>query len=146
MSKKDEQRMALASYYASLSNMRCHHGCVIILNGHVVAHGYNTRNNLPDKIMNELSCHAEMNALKNALRRLRLKPHRDKTTIHKMKVYVARINNNGNYLESKPCLQCYLTLKNVGIIDVIYSNPYCFRKMDIRNTHDCTPSSGFMKY
>jgi tRNA(Arg) A34 adenosine deaminase TadA len=137
--------MALASYYASLSNMRCHHGCVIILNGNVIAHGYNTRNYSKTKVMNDLSCHAEINALKNAFRRLKINPNRDKPTIHKMKVYIARINSDGNFLESKPCLQCYSTFKKVGIVNVIYSNEYCFNKMDVRDPHLCKSSSGFMK-
>ena len=143
MSKKDEKRMALASYYASLSNMRCHHGCVIILNGNVIAHGYNNlRNYSKDHLIDDVSCHAEISALRNALKRLKLNPNRDKTVIHRMKLYVARIGTNGCFLDSKPCLQCYVTLKNAGVTNIIYSNSYCLNKMDIREDHGCKSSSG----
>lgn len=144
MSKQDEKYMALATHYASLSNMRTHHGSVIVLHGSVMGTGFNhTRNYSRDKLIEHpISCHAEISALRNVVKRLKLDTLKDRSTFKKMRVYIARRSVDGEYIESKPCSHCYHTLTELGVKHIIYSGVDSFCTMDIHRAQ-CTPSSGY---
>jgi len=144
MSKQDEKYMALASHYASLSNMRTHHGSVIVLHGSVIGTGFNhTRNYSRDHLIEHpISCHAEISALRTVVKRLKLDPLKDRSTFKKMRVYIARRSAEDEYIESKPCTQCFDTLTELGVKHIMYSGIDSFCTMDIRN-QDCRPSSGY---
>jgi len=100
MSKQTEKYMALASHYATLSDMRSRHGSVIVLHGSIIAWGYNhERNYSRDKLIGHpMSCHAEMSALRDAIRKLKLDPHKDRATFKRMHLYVARRSAQNGYL------------------------------------------------
>jgi len=142
MSKQDEKYMALASHYATLSEMRSHHGSVIVLHGAVMGWGYNhTRNYSRDKLIDHpMSCHAEISALRNIVKRLKLDPVKDRHIFRKMHVYIARRGLNDVYIDSKPCSQCFDTLTDLGVKHIMYSGINTFCNTDVR---DCRPSSGY---
>jgi len=147
MSKQDEKYMALASHYATLSVMRSRHGSVIVLHGSIIAYGYNhDRNYFRDKLGHPSSCHAEMSALRNAIRKLKLDPIKDRTTFRRMRLYVARRSAEDGYVESKPCFHCYSKLKEMGVKRIMYSGSDCFCRMDTRVPQSCLPSSGYSGY
>jgi deoxycytidylate deaminase len=145
MSKKDEQYMALASHYATLSDMRSRHGSVIVLHGSIIAWGYNhERNYSRDKIIGHpISCHAEMSALRDAIKKLKLDPVKDRATFKRMHFYIARRSAEDGYVESKPCSQCYSKLKEMGVKRIMYSGRDSFYTMDVRMPQKCFPSSGY---
>ena len=147
LSKKEEGFIASASYYASLSDMYCHHGCVAVMNGVEIGNGYNShRNYSRDKIIkNCMSCHAEISAVRNAIKRTKLDIE-DKSRMRHMKLYVVRVSNSGGFLDSKPCSQCYSQLKKWGIRNVTYSNPTSFLSIDLREEGHTIYSSGFRYY
>jgi deoxycytidylate deaminase len=144
MSKQDEKYMALASHYATLSAMRSRHGSVIVLHGSIIAWGYNhERNYSRDKLIDHpVSCHAEMSALRDAIKKLKLDPIRDRSTFKRMHFYVARRSAEDGYVESKPCLHCYSKLKGIGVKRIMYSGANAFYTMDVRVPQECVPSSG----
>ena len=143
MSKQDEKYMALASHYATLSEMRTHHGSVIVLHGTVIGWGYNhSRNYSRDKLIEHpISCHAEISALRNVVKRLKLDPVKDRSTFKKMRVYIARRSIDNDYIDSKPCSHCYHTLTDMGVKHIIYSCVDSFCTMG-PNSPTC-PSSGY---
>jgi deoxycytidylate deaminase len=144
MSKQQEKYMALASHYATFSEMRSRHGSVIVLYGAIVACGYNhERTSFRDKWGHPISCHAEMSALREAIKKLKLDPVKDRTTFTRMRVYVARRSADDGYMDSKPCLHCYSKLKEFGIKRIMYSGMDCFKTMDTRTPQFCEPSSGY---
>ena len=144
LSKKEERFIASARYYASLSDMYCHHGCVAVMNGVEIGNGYNSlRNYSKDKIIkNCMSCHAEICAVRNAIKRTNL----DQSRMRHVKLYVVRVANNGGFLDSRPCSQCYSQLKKWGIRNVIYSEKDCFLTLDLREDEETNCSSGFRYY
>ena len=144
MSKQEEKYMALASHYATLSDMRSRHGSVIVLHGSIIAWGYNhERNCFRDKRGHPISCHAEMSALRDAIRKLKLDPIRDRPTFTRMRLYVARRSAENGYVDSKPCAHCYHQLRSVGVKHIMYSGIEAFYKMDTRVPQLCIPSSGY---
>jgi deoxycytidylate deaminase len=146
MSKQDEKYMALASHYATLSDMRSRHGSVIVLHGSIIAWGFNhERNYSRDKLIGHpMSCHAEMSALRDAIRKLKLNPQKDRATFKRMHLYVARRSSQNGYMDSKPCEHCYHKLKDIGLTRIMYSGQdESFYTMDVRSPQACTPSSGY---
>jgi deoxycytidylate deaminase len=145
MSKQDEKYMALASHYATLSDMRSRHGTVIVLHGSIIGWGYNhLRNYSRDKIIEHpISCHAEISALRDAIKRLKLDPAKDRATFRRMHFYVARRSAEDGYVDSKPCSQCYSKLKEMGVKRIMYSGRDTFCTMDMQTPQKCEPSSGY---
>jgi deoxycytidylate deaminase len=70
ISKKDIRFIMKAADIANNSKMLMRHGCVIVENNHIIATGYNNyRTRFGDRFVeNSCSCHAEMHALRNALK------------------------------------------------------------------------------
>ena len=144
MSKQDEKYMALALHYATFSDMKSRHGSVVVLHGTIIAWGYNhERNCFRDKLGYNISCHAEMSALRDAIRKLKLDPVKDRSTFKRMRFYVARRSAEDGYVNSKPCLQCFSSLRDMGVKRIIYSDRDCFCTMDTRIPQCCVPSSGY---
>jgi tRNA(Arg) A34 adenosine deaminase TadA len=140
LSKQEEKFIASASHYATLSPMNNHHGCIVVLNGQEIGAGYNNyRNYSRDKIISDcLSCHAEISAVRNAI-----KIERNARRIKKMKVYVVRVNDQGKYLDSKPCYNCHCQMHSLGIRNVIYSTGEDFVCMDLRRHRSGNVSTGY---
>ena len=70
ISNKDMKYINVAFDVANKSNMMMRHGCVITCNNKMISTGCNKyRNRYNDGIINNVcSCHAEMDALRNAIR------------------------------------------------------------------------------
>lgn len=70
ISNKDINFLVKAASVSRKSTMLMRHGCVVVENNKIVATGYNTyRTRFKDKfVVNSCSCHAEMHALRNALK------------------------------------------------------------------------------
>ena len=133
LSKQEEKYIASASHYATLSPMQNHHGCIVVVNGQPVGSGYNNyRNYSRDKIISDcLSCHAEISAVRNAIKMEHNNRKRD-AMLKKMKLYVVRLNDQGKYMDSKPCYNCHCRLRSLGVRNVIYSTGDDFISMDLR--------------
>jgi deoxycytidylate deaminase len=148
ISKKDEKFLAMASHYASKSTMNSRHGCIVVLNGVVVANGFNhLRNYSSDKMLNQCySCHAEIAAVRNAMKFTKIKQHdehRQNSLLKRMTLYVVRLNNDDEFLDSKPCIHCYSTLKEIGVKNIIYSDGISCSMINFKNDPPCKISTGY---
>lgn len=67
---KDQRYMDLAIREAYKSVMYTRHGCVIVVNGKVIGRGHNNYRTVYEDnfVEGTCSCHAEMDALRNAFR------------------------------------------------------------------------------
>lgn len=147
ISKKEEKFIAIASHYASKSTMNSRHGCIVVLNGNVIGNGFNhLRNYSSDKMMNHCySCHAEIAAVRNAIKFTKIRQYdeeRQNSLLKRMTLYVVRVNNDDEFLDSKPCNHCYCQLKEIGIRNIIYSDGLSFSEIDFRNEIKCKVSTG----
>jgi deoxycytidylate deaminase len=145
LSKQEEKFIASASHYATLSPMNNHHGCIVVVNGQAVGSGYNNyRNYSRDKIISDcLSCHAEISAVRNAIKMEHCK-RKQTAMLKKMKLYVVRLNDHGKYLDSKPCHNCHCRLRSLGVRSVIYSTGDDFINLDLRrHCYDTNVSTGY---
>ena len=100
-----------AGRVAGTSTERQKHGCVIVKGGRVISVGVNTFLNHPNVVSNpdrESSFHAEINAIRGL-------------DVSGSTVYVARVNNRGETKLSKPCLECYKSLKEAGVKKIIWT-------------------------
>ena len=90
------------------------HGAVVVKSGRVMAVGINKWRNHPSiieqsKVKHECSVHAEVDAIS------RVNNARGAT------IYVARVNNSGEPLLSRPCDNCYTAILDAGISKIIYT-------------------------
>ena len=147
LSKQEEKFIALASHYARMSPMQNRHGCIAVLNGQEVGVGYNNyRNYSRDKIIsNCLSCHAEISAVRNALKSV-INERKKEAMLKRMKLYVVRLNDQGQYMESKPCQACDCRLRSLGIRTVTYSTCEDFRCIDLRRHRQSEKQSTGYRY
>ena len=66
---RHERFLEIAQSSAEKSTMHYRHGCVAVLHGKIISRGYNSqRNYSKDGILTGCSCHAEIDALRNALK------------------------------------------------------------------------------
>ena len=147
ISKREENFLAIASHYASKSTMNSRHGCIVVLNECMIANGFNhLRNYSNDKMLKHCySCHAEIAAVRNAIKFTKIKQHdiqRQNSLLKRMTLYVVRLNNDGEFLDSKPCSHCYCTLKEIGVKNVIYSDGMSFSTINFRDEIPCKVSTG----
>jgi tRNA(Arg) A34 adenosine deaminase TadA len=116
ISNKDFNFLQIALNEAIKSKMLMKHGCVAVLNGVVLATGYNNyRTYSRDKLLNHttFACHAEVDVLRKII-----KQHHKK---NKVVLYIVRINNSGFFMNSKPCLNCIKLIKKYNIKRIVYS-------------------------
>jgi tRNA(Arg) A34 adenosine deaminase TadA len=111
LSRREQAWLNLACKLAETSQERTKHGCLIVAGGAPQAMGVNTKRNQPGIIedIDALSVHAEINALR------RVKNLRNATA------YIARVNNNGDKRQSRPCPDCLNSLKAAGVKKIIYT-------------------------
>jgi|TARA_B110000858_G_C17683645_1_gene417800 deoxycytidylate deaminase len=97
--RNDEKFVAIAVEEAEKSKLRAKLGCIAVINGKVVAKGFNHyRTFSKDGIIERTcSCHAEMDVLRKCLKQKKMK---------KIAIYVARISKNGDLVCSAPCKRC----------------------------------------
>lgn len=96
---------------ARKSIMNCNHGAVVIHRGKIVGRGYNTYIDSNYK----RSIHAEEKAISESLKRL------SESDLKKCELIIIRINNQGEYLDSKPCANCSKLIQRYSIKKVFYS-------------------------
>jgi len=114
---KDERFISLAGECALKSDIFSRHGCILVVHGKPVSTGYNQlRNYSHDGIIQGYSCHAEMDALRNAIKRNVFSKRIPKSTM-----YITRFNRNGQYFEAKPCQLCYSQMLKYGVHRVVYT-------------------------
>ena len=118
ISNKEDTYVALACEQANKSNALYKHGCIAILNGKIIARGFNhartrCRYNIID---NPCSCHAEMDVLKKCLKILSLKQ------LKKVTLCVVRMSTGGHVVSSVPCYFCTKQIKKYNIKKIIYSD------------------------
>lgn len=87
------------------------HGALVVLGGAVQGMGVNKSTNNPHihKNLHFLSEHAEMAALR------RCKRTKGAT------IYIARINNRGEQMMSRPCDKCMRLIRAAGIKKIVYT-------------------------
>lgn len=116
LSNKDRRFLNLARNLASSSSQRMKHGAVVVKSNRVLSTGVNKFRNHPTIIPEEMikescSTHAEIDALK------KIRYDAKNATI-----YVARVNNQGRDMISRPCNNCYVAIKQSGIKDIVYTD------------------------
>lgn len=113
-SKNDMKYMQVAVEEAYKSTVAHKHGCVAVLSGKVVARGYNKyRTYSKDGLIHEnCSCHAEIDVLRKC---------RKQNITKKFSLYIVRLSNNDHICNSFPCKQCYETMKEFPVKNIIYS-------------------------
>ena len=130
---KDEKFIELASQYADKSSMFSRHGCVLVSQGRIVSYGVNQlRNYSKDNIIQGCSCHAEMDAIRNAIKKRVFSKH-----VPKLTIYIARFNRNQTFLDARPCILCYHLIVLYGIQRIVYTID---GKIERIKTLDYTPS------
>lgn len=115
LSNKDRRYLKLAGNAAMSSKERRKHGAVIVKSNRVLSVGVNKFRNHPDIIPEPLikqvcSVHAEMDALN------KIRDAKGAT------IYVARINSFGKPMLSRPCNNCYKSIRNAGIKNIVYTD------------------------
>lgn len=112
LSNRERKYLNLAVNMAGASEMKQQHGAVVVKGGRVLALGINKLKNHPEIISeyNKCSVHAEADALS------RVKNPAGCT------VYVARINNSGDTMFSRPCDNCHRLMVSLGVSKVVYTD------------------------
>jgi deoxycytidylate deaminase len=121
ISNKDQRFASIALDEASKSPLLMQHGCIAVLNGKVVAKGYNNiRSHSKDGLLNFRKCcsaHAEIHVLhKLCITELSRK------IVQKLVLYIVRRSRSGEMAESAPCLHCTLRMKKLNIKAIVFSN------------------------
>jgi deoxycytidylate deaminase len=115
MTRNDEKFVAVAVEEAEKSQLMAKLGCIAVINGKIVARGFNHyRTFSKDGIIERTcSCHAEMDVLRKCLKQKK---------IRKLAIYVARISRNGNLMCSAPCKRCMEKMQMFHIKTITYIN------------------------
>lgn len=144
MSKKDDRFMRMACNIGLESTINIRHGCIAVLNGKVVAQGFNNERCFSsDGLIRETwCCHAEIDTIRKLLYSVigtkTKNINRDNTKsnrqwyklLSKVTLYVARLPSNSkddckdesesSSSSSAPCVSCMLTLRSLGIKQIAY--------------------------
>lgn len=114
-SNTDRKYIDMAAGEATKSSVLYRHGCIAVVSGKVIARGYNKyRTYSKDGLISDnCSCHAEIDVLRKCLKL---------NITKKISLYIVRISNAEGLLNSVPCGQCYNTMKQFPIKQVIYSS------------------------
>jgi len=112
-SNSDSRYLSFACEEAEKSIATYRVGCVAVASGKIVARGCNNaRTYSKDGIIGEsLSCHAEIDVLRKIYK---------KGFTKKINLYVARITSAGELVCSAPCIDCFITMQEFNIKDIIY--------------------------
>lgn len=114
-SNTDYRYISLACEEAIKSPVLYKHGCIAVVSGKIIARGYNNYRTYSKDglIKNTCTCHAEVDVLRKCLKQ---------NIYKKIKLYVIRISFDNRILLSKPCNECYNTMKLFEIKHIIYSD------------------------
>lgn len=119
---KDQRFASMAFEEAGKSLLLMQHGCIAVLNGKVMAKGYNNiRSHSKDGLLHYRRCcseHAEINVLHKMC--ITTMPPKQ---VQKVVLYVVRrLRQSGEMGDSSPCFHCTLRLKKLNIKSIVYSN------------------------
>ena len=121
ISNKDHRFASIALEEASKSTLLMQHGCIAVLNGKVLAKGYNNiRSHSRDGLLHFRKCcsaHAEIHVL-HKLCITELSPK----IVQKLVLYIVRRSRSGDLAESAPCFHCTLRMKKLNIKAIVFSN------------------------
>ena len=121
ISNKDQRFASIALEEASKSTLLMQHGCIAVLNGKVLAKGYNNiRCHSKDGLLHFRKCcsaHAEIHVL-HKLCIMELSPK----VVQKLVLYIVRRSRSGDMAESAPCFHCTLRMKKLNIKAIVFSN------------------------
>jgi deoxycytidylate deaminase len=115
LSKNEQAFLSVARYFATKSASNKRHGAVVVKSGRVLGTGYNKNKNnpmavSPEHIKTHCSRHAEVEAIRDA-----------NWNVEGAVLYVARVNNQGQDRNSKPCRICQVVINETKIKKVIYT-------------------------
>ena len=118
---RDQRFASIALDEASKSTLLMQHGCIAVLNGKIIAKGYNNiRSHSKDGLLNFRKCcsaHAEISVLhKICINDL------PKKIVQKLVLYIVRRSRSGDMAESAPCLHCTMQMKKLNIKAIVFSN------------------------
>jgi tRNA(Arg) A34 adenosine deaminase TadA len=118
---RDQRFASIALDEASKSTLLMQHGCIAVLNGKVIAKGYNNiRSHSKDGLLNFRKCcsaHAEICVLhKICINDL------PKKIVQKLVLYIVRRSRSGDMAESAPCFHCTMRMKKLNIKAIVFSN------------------------
>lgn len=114
LSKKEASFLSLAKNLAESSSCRMKHGAVVVSGGRIMSLGINSMKNNPARISEEHIPDASMHAEMDAMRKV-------KGSLKGATIYVARVNNQGVEMISRPCERCYLAIEKAGISKIVYT-------------------------
>ena len=133
MSNRDFRFMQMAHDEAYKSPINMQHGCVAVMNGKVVARGYNTdRCHSRDGLLKRAwCCHAEIDVLRKLFRLLNisglpgisgLERLRHLSSLSRVTLYIARASYTDDRLpkSSGPCNNCVTMLRSMNIKNVAF--------------------------
>lgn len=110
LSRNDRRRVALAARAAGSSNCKQSLGAVVVAGGRVMAAASNRYRNSASVTPHEhCTVHAEEAALRLA------GEHAAGATL-----YVTRVNRQGEWLDSRPCVRCHQQIVAAGISRIVY--------------------------
>ncbi len=118
---RDQRFASIALDEASKSTLLMQHGCIAVLNGKIIAKGYNNiRSHSRDGLLNYRKCcsaHAEISVLhKICINDL------PKKIVQKLVLYIVRRSRSGDMAESSPCFHCTMRMKKLNIKAIVFSN------------------------
>ena len=118
---RDQRFASIALDEASKSTLLMQHGCIAVLNGKIIAKGFNNiRSHSKDGLLNFRKCcsaHAEISVLhKICINDL------PKKIVQKLVLYIVRRSRSGDMAESAPCLHCTMRMKKLNIKAIVFSN------------------------
>jgi tRNA(Arg) A34 adenosine deaminase TadA len=137
MSNRDFRFMQMAHTEAYKSPINMQHGCVAVMNGKVIARGYNTdRCHSKDGLLKRAwCCHAEIDVMRKLFRFLHISGvssisgiqgvselRRHVSSLSKVTLYVARASYTDDRLpkSSGPCNSCVNMLRSMNIKNVAF--------------------------
>jgi len=133
----DERYLDLAIRSSFKSDMLYKLGCIFVSGGKIVSQGYNNyRTYSKDGLISKAcSCHAEIHALHNYLKK--------NINKNKVNVYIARQTDRGILCNAKPCIKCCDTLKRYDFIkNIIYTTDESIIKIKLSSFNSCHITSG----
>jgi tRNA(Arg) A34 adenosine deaminase TadA len=112
--KRHENLIRRAVRVAQNSTYRWQHGAVVAKGNKVLGSAPNKFRNFPFVDEKNVSDHAERATLRELLK--------VRDDLRGCTIYIARINNRGNTMMSRPCINCMKAIIDAGIKEIVYTN------------------------
>lgn len=112
--KRHENLIRRAVKVAQQSTYRWKHGAVVAKGNKVLGFAPNKFRNAPAVDEHNVSDHAERATLRELLK--------VREDLRGCTIYIARINNDGKTMMSRPCTWCMWAIISAGIKEIVYTN------------------------